>query len=190
MTTTFLKNHRPHLIILIILIGIALGCNWYLKYDSPPMTNPPQADTTTTLQTPNEMVDEEKQYSNIAISNEQLTKPQNDNTYNETNNDTATETVFIQVNDKNYDLPYSPSTTVYEAMQRLTADSRQPFLFSAKEFSGMGYFVEEINGLKNNNQTGEYWIYYLNGQSATMGISQLILKPGDKIEWKYEKAKF
>lgn len=54
----------------------------------------------------------------------------------------------------------------------------------------MGEFVEEINGIKNNQATGEYWIYYINGESAKMGVSNYIIKPNDVIKWNYEKANF
>ena len=57
--------------------------------------------------------------------------------------------------------------------------------FSGKEYSSMGFFVEEINGVKNDNLAGKYWIYYINGQSAQVGISNYIIKPNDLIEWKY-----
>jgi len=33
-------------------------------------------------------------------------------------------------------------------------------------------------------------VYYLNGQSATEGVSQYKLKAGDAIKWEYEKSKF
>lgn len=61
-----------------------------------------------------------------------------------------------------------------------------PFTFSGKEYSGLGFFVEEINGVKNNTQEGRYWIYYINGKKAQVGISSYILKPNDIIMWKYE----
>ena len=50
--------------------------------------------------------------------------------------------------------------------------------------------MEEINGLKNNPQENKYWIYYLNGKSAKLGISTQVVKPGDVIEWKFEKSNF
>ena len=84
----------------------------------------------------------------------------------------------------------TPSSTVYNLMQWASADSRSPFLFETKDFGSMGLFVESINNLKNNPQTGEYWIYYLNNESAQLGISQQIIKPNDIITWKYEISNF
>lgn len=89
-----------------------------------------------------------------------------------------------------YQLEATTTSTVLEVMQLASADSRSPFLFETKTFTGIGEFVESINDLKNNSQTGEYWIYYINGESAQLGISQQIVKPGDVITWKYEKSTF
>ena len=94
----------------------------------------------------------------------------------------------IIISDTQYPLALPEKSTAYDAMQTL-ANSKQITVLM-KEFGGIGYFVEEINGLKNNNQTGEYWIYYINDQSAKIGISAYILKQNDKITWKYEKSKF
>ena len=97
--------------------------------------------------------------------------------------------VEMLVGDREYKVGVREGQTVYEVMQTLTAMSVQPFLFFAEEYPGLGFFVTEINGVKNNPQTGEYWIYYVDGQSAKIGVSNYILKGGEKIEWKYEKSK-
>lgn len=94
----------------------------------------------------------------------------------------------IEITDKKYLLQLPDKATAYDAMQKLVIDKK--ISVTMKEFSGMGEFLEEIDGLKNNNQTGEYWIYYINGQSAKMGISTYVLKNNDLITWKYEHAKF
>jgi hypothetical protein len=94
----------------------------------------------------------------------------------------------IKINDQQYELSLSEKSTVYDALQKLTMEKK--ITISMKEFSGLGYFVEEINGTKNDNQAGQYWIYYINGQSAKVGISSYILKNNDLITWKYEAEKF
>lgn len=110
-----------------------------------------------------------------------------------TNSDLVTTTYDLRL--KTYELkandyPISSSTTVYNLMQFASADSRQPFLFETKDYGSMGLFIESINGLKNNLQTGEYWIYYVNGKSAKIGISNYIIKSGDVVRWRYEKSNF
>lgn len=104
------------------------------------------------------------------------------------NTATTTLSSTIIINDTQYPLSLPEKSTAYDAMQALV--QRKQISILMKEFSGIGYFVEEINGLKNNNQTGEYWIYYINDQSAKVGISAYTLKQNDKITWKYEHSKF
>jgi len=75
--------------------------------------------------------------------------------------------------------------TVYEFMNALTRVS--DFTFSGKDFgAGLGYFVESINGIKNDRKKGRYWIFYKNGQKAKQGISQTPIHVGDNITWSYE----
>lgn len=95
---------------------------------------------------------------------------------------------IIIINDIQYPLTLPEKSTAYDAMQILIANNK--INVTMKEYNGIGYFVEEINRLKNNNQTGEYWIYYINDQSAKVGISAYTLKQNDNITWKYEKSKF
>jgi len=50
-----------------------------------------------------------------------------------------------------------------------------------------GFFVEDINGIKSSDQY--FWSLYVNGKQAEKGADQIILKKGDKMEWRYEKIK-
>ncbi len=96
----------------------------------------------------------------------------------------------LKASDRTYNLNLQPNTTLLEAMRQLTAQSAQPFIFSGKEYPSLGFFVEEINGIKNDPGSGKYWIYYINGQTAQIGISNYQVKQNDLIEWKYETSKF
>lgn len=73
--------------------------------------------------------------------------------------------------------------SVYEAMTALA--STTDFTFKSKYYPGLGFFIEEINGVKNAD--GFYWTLYINGRYSTVGASQYILKDKDRYEWKYEK---
>jgi hypothetical protein len=97
--------------------------------------------------------------------------------------------VILKVNGEEYTVEYREKMTVYDLMQILASSSQKPFIFSTKEYTGMGKFVDEINGIKNDNQKGLYWIYYMNGEPAKIGISNYIIHQGDTIEWKYENSK-
>jgi len=101
-----------------------------------------------------------------------------------------TDFTVLKVNGKERTVPITTSTTVYEMMsyyQMISSDS--DFQFETKDYSAMGKFVTKIGGVTNNeNNSGKFWIYYINGQSAKVGISNYILKPNDLIEWKYETS--
>ena len=90
------------------------------------------------------------------------------------------------VNGEKQTTQIATDTTVLDLMNQLQSENQ--ITFSGKDYPGMGMFVEEINGIKNNSQDNKYWIYYINGQSAQVGISNYTIKPNDVIEWKYENT--
>ena len=53
----------------------------------------------------------------------------------------------------------------------------------------MGIFIEAI-GDKENGQEGKYWLYYVNGEMPIVSAGKMILKSGDKVEFKFEKSPF
>jgi hypothetical protein len=73
--------------------------------------------------------------------------------------------------------------SVYDAM--LFAASTTPFRFSARKYSGLGYFVESVGGIENAN--GFYWTLYVNGAYSAAGASSRTLEPSDLVEWRFEK---
>ena len=80
-----------------------------------------------------------------------------------------------------------PGGSAYDLMNLLKMENK--INFSGKNYSGLGFFVEAINGIKNN-PLGENWIYYVNGQPAQVGVSNYLIKNDDIIEWRYEKESF
>jgi hypothetical protein len=53
----------------------------------------------------------------------------------------------------------------------------------------IGILIEAI-GEKENGQDGKYWLYYVNGEMASVSADKKEIKPGDKIEFKFEKSPF
>ena len=52
-----------------------------------------------------------------------------------------------------------------------------------------GIYIESINGVEGGWSNGThtfYWIWYLNGEQATVGCDAYELLYGDTIEWRYE----
>ncbi|MFH1255199.1 MAG: DUF4430 domain-containing protein [bacterium] len=96
--------------------------------------------------------------------------------------------VKLEIGGKEYQSEIEQGGTVYDLMKNSQADGK--LSFSAKEYAGMGALVEEINGIKNNAETGKFWIFYVNGQPSAVGISSYVLKNNDAISWKYEAYGF
>ena len=139
-------------------------------------------------------LDSDPQPQTIPGSNTQTAEQQDNieikDTATKTHEDIYNIPLTVKVGSEEYFTSVSKNTSVYGAMQILTAMSVKPFYFVAKEYPGMGFFVEEINGVKNDNRAGLYWIYYINGESAKIGISNYIIQPEDIITWEYEKSTF
>lgn len=94
-----------------------------------------------------------------------------------------TKNLTLIAGEDEYPMSVSEGSTLYESMVSLA--STTGFRFSAKEFSGLGYMIESINGKQNAG--GFYWTLYINGVYATTGASTYRPKEGDKAEWRYEK---
>ena len=95
--------------------------------------------------------------------------------------------VVMLINGVKYEAAVKPGGSVYDLMNLLKNENK--INFSGKNYSSLGFFVEEINGLKNN-PSGANWLYYINGQPAPVGVSNYIIKVNDIIEWKYENKSF
>ncbi len=92
----------------------------------------------------------------------------------------------LYVGDKEYKIALKENSSVYDLMLALKQSGQLDF--KGRNSAGLGFFVEEINGVKNNPRDNTFWIYYINGKAAEVGISNYHLKPNDIITWKYEKS--
>lgn len=88
----------------------------------------------------------------------------------------------LLVGGESFKLEFNDGEYLYDALHRLSDSGKISMI--GKEYSGLGFFVDEINGLKPAR--GQSVIYYVNGKKATTGISTLKLHPGDIIEFKVE----
>lgn len=89
------------------------------------------------------------------------------------NNHDASQEYIVEINE---------NETVQNAMQNAQA---QGLAYSVKYFVGIGSFITAIDGISQTNAM--IWIYYVNGEKATQGISTQQIHDGDRIEWKYER---
>lgn len=96
------------------------------------------------------------------------------------------DTAVLEINNEKYESEIENGVSVYAFMDKLRQEGKINFV--EKKYSGIGVFIEEINGLKGNGN--KYWIYYVNDKEAQIGVSNYKLKPGDVVSWKYEKNKY
>jgi hypothetical protein len=94
--------------------------------------------------------------------------------------------VLLTVSDKKYDTEIKEGASVIEVMKKIEKESIGNNIFNFKyiDNASLGGFVTEINGKKGT--PGKYWIYYINGKLASVGVSNQILKEGDVINWNQE----
>ena len=45
-------------------------------------------------------------------------------------------------------------------------------------------------GIEENGENGKYWLYYVNGEMPMVSADKKELRPGDKVEFKFEKSPF
>jgi hypothetical protein len=104
------------------------------------------------------------------------------------------------VNEYEYwiDVDSRPSTPLYDEVGAEHADAftahDQLYVFEQEtstpvdvEYSESlsGFFVEYIDGAGNpaSSDAPPYWLYEVNGESASMGMSLQALRPGDAVRW-------
>jgi len=95
------------------------------------------------------------------------------------------DTVTFTVLDKIYKVSIENGNNVYDVMNILQDSKENNFSFKAKDYADMGYFIEEINGIKG--ETSKYWIYSVNDEEASVSVSKYILKNGDNILWEQKE---
>lgn len=185
MSTTNKYLHR----ILIILIFISVSSAAYLlstpkNNNNSSNTSTPSSPTSTQTETLTPAV--LTQQKNTKNKSSGQTQPPTPTTSPTIITPVVIETIPIKfkIEDKEYEINVKPSISAYESMNTLRELGK--ISFSTKVFSGLGQFVEEINGIKNSPNTGFYWTFYINNQEAKIGISNYIIKPNDLITWKYE----
>jgi len=98
----------------------------------------------------------------------------------------STALITLEINGVKYESKITGTISVYDFMSKLRNEGK--INFTEKNYIGMGEFIDGINGIKNNSN--QSWIYYVNNQEASVGISNYKINPGDVVSWKYEKANY
>lgn len=192
-STINMQNSNKNLYrLLIFLVFISAAASAYLFYTPQNNTEPPFISTDAPAEKrPDDLkpvnLEQNKNTNNLVKKNPAEKLPQQTTSSQPTTtNGSNTETILItfKIEVAEYKIEIKPGSSAYEAMNALKENGK--ISFSTKVFSGLGHFVEEINGIKNSPNTGFYWTFYINNQEAKVGISNYILQPNDLITWRYE----
>ena len=89
---------------------------------------------------------------------------------------------FLVINGRKLEEVIKKNDTIYDFMTRIK--EKKSLDFKSKTYSGMGKLIKEINGIKSKGN--KYWIYYVNGKKANVGVSNYKIKTGDVVSWKYQ----
>lgn len=84
-------------------------------------------------------------------------------------------------------LAWRADMTVMDAM-KLAARSRHGITMKTRG-SGETTFLTQIDDVENEGggTQARNWLFRVNGKRAQRGIGSTVLKPSDKIQWKFEK---
>lgn len=47
--------------------------------------------------------------------------------------------------------------------------------------------MTELEGIKQDKEKNQYWMYYVNGEMAEVGIGDYLPKENDQIEFRFEQ---
>ncbi|MEI8338173.1 MAG: DUF4430 domain-containing protein [bacterium] len=158
-----MKNKKKLFGILNLLAGIILICFGFFAVKPKviaPVINLPLQNVTEAVSTTSSTIEKKPQISNSSQSS-----------------------INFLINGKSQILNFTQGDT----LEKVIKDAVSKNLIDVKgtNFSGLGFFVDSINGTKQGN--GYSWIYYINEKKATVGASTYKLQNNDSINWVYEK---
>jgi len=87
---------------------------------------------------------------------------------------------------KTFKSKFKEGMTVFDLLEEKT---RELGLTLKTKTYDIGVLVEVIGG-KENGENGKYWLYYVNGEMPMVSADKKELRPGDKVEFKFEKSPF
>ena len=87
---------------------------------------------------------------------------------------------------KDFRAEFNEGMTAFDLLKNKTEELN--IILKTKIYD-IGIMVEAI-GDKENGQAGKYWLYYVNDKMPMVAVDKKEIKPGDKIEFKFEKSSF
>jgi hypothetical protein len=92
-----------------------------------------------------------------------------------------TDGISLKVGSKEYVLKYVNDEKGIDFLRRLMKENPDNFSFATKSYS-FGEMLLTINS-KQADETKEFWELKVNGKQSEVGISDLVLKNGDVLEF-------
>lgn len=163
------KNQKTTTILILIAI-LFLSLGFYALFSKKTVS--------IISETIKENTEQEKELPNKNIENPETPKTKSKITKN-----IATNQAYIEINGIKHQSEISENISVYDFMNKARKEGK--FIFKEKNYIGIGKFIEEISGVRSDGK--KYWIYYVNGKKAQIGVSNYKINPGDVVSWKYEE---
>lgn len=91
------------------------------------------------------------------------------------------ESTFVVVGGGQYSASVPVGSTVQAAMNAAGIP------YTIKPFAGLGAYVTSVDGIAEDTQAGLYWILYIDGAPATVGISSA--QAGSTMTWRLERGR-
>jgi len=87
---------------------------------------------------------------------------------------------------KTFEVEFNQGITAFNLLKNKTEELN--LVLETKVYD-IGIIVKVI-GNKENGQDRKYWMYYVNGEMPLMSADKKEIRPGDKVEFKFEKSPF
>jgi hypothetical protein len=88
---------------------------------------------------------------------------------------------------RNFQVKFKEGITAFDALKSITDETG--LALNTKTYD-IGILVQAIGDKEGGQDGGKYWMYYVNGQAPTIAADKEALKPGDKVEFKFEKSPY
>jgi len=89
-------------------------------------------------------------------------------------------------NVKTFEIDFNSGMTAFDLLKNKAEEL--DLTLETKTFD-IGVLIETI-GNKKNGDENKYWLYYINDEMPMVAADKKEIKPGDKVEFKFEESKF
>ena len=83
----------------------------------------------------------------------------------------------------NLSFPVNQEETAFDVL--VAAQNCPCYNFEYKNYTGYGAFITSMCNVANDEINSNYWMFYVNGQEASVGVSNYTVQPNDELEMRY-----